>query len=150
MSNSTAAPGVFGDAASISEAVRSGEQTAASVVEAHLNRIDEFDSSVHAFNEVTAEYATERAAAIDERIAAGEDVGPLAGVPVAIKDNMCTRGIPTTCSSKILEGWQPPYDATVVERLEAAGAIMVGKANLDEFAMGSSTCLLYTSPSPRD
>src|SRR4051794_19790693 len=76
---------------------------------------------------------------IDSRVAAGEDPGPLAGVPVALKDNMCTRGIPTTCSSKILAGWRPPYDATVVQRIAAAGGVVIGKTNLDEFAMGSST-----------
>src|SRR5205085_6321719 len=73
------------------------------------------------------------------RVDAGEVIGPLAGVPVALKDNMCTRGVPTTCSSQILDGWRPPYDATVVERLRAAGAIAIAKTNLDEFAMGSST-----------
>ena len=86
-----------------------------------------------------AEEARVAADAIDARVAAGEDPGPLAGVPLALKDNLCTRGIATTCSSKILDGWQPPYDATVVELLAEAGAVLVGKTNLDEFAMGSST-----------
>src|SRR4029453_10813569 len=106
--------------------------------EEHLTAIAARDGEVHAFNLVTADAARQAALAIDRRVAAGEDPGPLAGVPVALKDNMATRGIPTTCSSRILEGWRPPYDATVVRRLQAAGAILVGKKNLDGFAMGSS------------
>jgi aspartyl-tRNA(Asn)/glutamyl-tRNA(Gln) amidotransferase subunit A len=126
-------------AVDIARAVQAGERSAVSVVEEHLAAIDARESELHACNFVMRDSALEEAAAIDARIAAGEQVGPLAGVPVALKDNMCTRGVATTCSSKILEGWQPPYDAEAVIRLRAAGAIPIAKTNLDEFAMGSST-----------
>ncbi len=116
-----------------------GETTAVAVCEAHLDRIKAVEPKISAFNTVTAERALDRARALDARQKAGAPLGPLHGVPVAIKDNMCTAGVPTTASSKILRGYLPPYSATVVTRLEAAGAVMVGKTNLDEFAMGSST-----------
>ncbi len=123
----------------VAAAVRSGEVRAVDVVEEYLARIETRNGELNAFNLVMADEARAAAAAVDACVAAGDDPGPLAGVPVALKDNMCTQGIATTCSSKILEGWEPPYDATVVARLAAAGAVAVGKTNLDEFAMGSST-----------
>ena len=123
----------------IAAAVSAGERSALEVVNEHLALIEQRDSELNAYNLVTAESAREQAAAIDAAVLAGEPVGRFAGVPLAMKDNMCTRGVPTTCSSKILEGWRPPYDATVVARLREAGAVSVGKTNLDEFAMGSST-----------
>ena len=126
-------------AVDVARAVASGELSAAAVVEENLAAIDAREGEVHAFNVVTAERARERAAQIDADVKAGRNVGRLAGVTVALKDNMCTRGVETTCSSRILAGWKPPYDGTVVRRLADAGAVMVGKTNLDEFAMGSST-----------
>jgi aspartyl-tRNA(Asn)/glutamyl-tRNA(Gln) amidotransferase subunit A len=119
----------------IAAAVRSGERSAVEVVEEYLARIAEREGEIHAFNAVLADEARAAAEAVDR----GDRQGALAGVPVAIKDNLCTRGIATTCSSRILEGWRPPYDATVVSRILAAGAVNIGKTNLDEFAMGSST-----------
>jgi aspartyl-tRNA(Asn)/glutamyl-tRNA(Gln) amidotransferase subunit A len=123
----------------IAAGVRDGSLKAAEVVEQHLARIAEREPEIHAFNLVMIDEARARAEAIDAECAAGNDLGPLAGVPIALKDNMCTHGVPTTCSSRILDGWRPPYDATVVTKLAAAGAVIIGKTNLDEFAMGSST-----------
>ncbi len=119
--------------------IRAGRRSAVSVVEECIAAIDAREAELHAFNLVMRDSALAEAREVDDRMAKGEDPGPLAGVPVVLKDNLCTRGVPTTCSSRILEGWRPPYDATVVTRLREAGAIVIGKTNLDEFAMGSST-----------
>ncbi len=124
-------------AVEIARAVRSRELTAVSVWEAFEARIRRYNPVLNAFLHVNAEAASQ-AAQLDRRVAAGEDPGPLCGVPVAVKDNIVTCGMPTTCASRILEGWRSPYDATVVRKLVAAGAVIAGKTNLDEFAMGGS------------
>ncbi|MBU3868023.1 Asp-tRNA(Asn)/Glu-tRNA(Gln) amidotransferase subunit GatA [Streptomyces sp. 4503] len=126
-------------AAEIAARIASGEVTAVEVTEAHLARIEAVDEKVHAFLHVDREGALAQARAVDEKRERGEELGPLAGVPLALKDIFTTKGIPTTVGSKILEGWIPPYDATVTQRLRDADVIVLGKTNMDEFAMGSST-----------
>ncbi|QKQ74179.1 Asp-tRNA(Asn)/Glu-tRNA(Gln) amidotransferase subunit GatA [Nostoc sp. TCL240-02] len=115
------------------------ERSAVEITQEALKRIEALEPKLHSFLCVTAERALEQASTVDAKIAAGEEIGLLAGIPVGIKDNLCTKGIPTTCASRILENFVPPYESTATQKLADAGAVMVGKTNLDEFAMGSST-----------
>lgn len=115
------------------------ERSAVEITQEALDRITQLEPKLKSFLCVTADRAMAQAVQVDAQIAAGEEIGLLAGIPIAVKDNMCTQGVPTTCASRILENFVPPYDATVVSKLQAAGAVIVGKANMDEFAMGSST-----------
>ncbi|MEH2173466.1 Asp-tRNA(Asn)/Glu-tRNA(Gln) amidotransferase subunit GatA [Nostoc sp.] len=115
------------------------ERSAVEITQEALERIQALEPKLHSFLCVTADRALEQAGAVDAKIAAGEEIGLLAGIPVGIKDNMCTKGIPTTCASRILENFVPPYESTATQKLADVGAVMVGKTNLDEFAMGSST-----------
>jgi aspartyl-tRNA(Asn)/glutamyl-tRNA(Gln) amidotransferase subunit A len=127
------------EASVLAQAIKDGEVSAQEVTQAHLDRIAAVDDRVHAFLQVTGASALAAAAAVDAKRAAGEPLGPLAGVPLALKDVLTMKGVPTTCGSRVLEGWRPPYDSTVVERLRAADIVILGKTNMDEFAMGSST-----------
>ena len=133
-------------ALSLAEAIRKKELRVTDLTEAVLQTIAEEDDAWHAFLTVDAEGARQQAEAVQARIDAGETLSPLAGVPIAIKDNICTNGMRTTCASHMLEDFVPPYDATAVEKLRAAGLIIVGKTNMDEFAMGSTTETSYFGP----
>jgi len=127
------------NASVMAEALNKKEISAVELTNQHYEQIAAVDKDVRAFLYLDKEGALAQAAAVDKKRAAGEKLSPLAGVPLALKDVMTQKGIPTTCGSKILEGWRPPYDSTVVTKLKNAGVIILGKTNMDEFAMGSST-----------
>lgn len=123
----------------MAEALSKGETTSVALTQSHLDRISAVDSKVKAFLHVDKDGALAQAATVDAKRAKGEKLSPLAGIPLALKDVLAQKGVPTTAGSKILQGWRPPYDSTVVAKLKAAGVVIVGKTNMDEFAMGSST-----------
>jgi aspartyl-tRNA(Asn)/glutamyl-tRNA(Gln) amidotransferase subunit A len=123
----------------LSKGLKNKEFTSKELIEAYLGRIEKIDSKVRAYITVTRKEALESAEDADKRLKEGSDTTPVTGIPIAVKDIFCTRGIKTTCASKILEGFIPPYDATVIKKLKTAGAVILGKVNMDEFAMGSST-----------
>jgi aspartyl-tRNA(Asn)/glutamyl-tRNA(Gln) amidotransferase subunit A len=126
-------------AAQMAEALAKGETTSVELTQAHLDRVAEVDGQVKAFLHVDSEGALAQAKDVDTRRAKGEKLSPLAGIPLALKDVLAQKGVPTTAGSKILQGWRPPYDSTVVSKLKDAGVVIMGKTNMDEFAMGSST-----------
>ncbi len=123
----------------LADLLATGQLSAVELTQAHLDQIEATNEALNAFITIDATGALAAAKTVDERRAAGEPLGPLAGIPIAVKDNFCTLGLPTSCGSRILEGWVPPYDATAVARAKQAGLVILGKTNMDEFAMGSST-----------